>query len=112
SSATSERATSRRRPIFSWSVGALIALPRRRATLPSRLESLVAGNRTGMEKPGEDVDASALPSVIRDYYRLAVPNPRPGWRTVRVAQTGEMILKPGGPPRPFTATEAFPVVRG
>ena len=40
-----------------------------------------------------------------DYVSRALPQPQPVAERVTVEQTGEMTLKPGAAPRPFTATE-------
>jgi hypothetical protein len=48
-----------------------------------------------------------LPPPIRDYVSRALPRPQPVTDRVTVKQTGEMVLKPGAAPRPFTATEVL-----
>lgn len=54
---------------------------------------------------------SSLPRLVRAYAERAVgAEPRIA-AAIRVAQVGEMILKPGASPRPFTATEEFAVSR-
>lgn len=55
------------------------------------------------------VDRRSLPGVVRTYFERAVPGELQPHRMVRVAQIGEMVLKPGAKPRPFTATEDFAV---
>jgi hypothetical protein len=56
---------------------------------------------------GEAVKLSSLPALVRRYAERVLPGDSRSGRTVRVEQTGEMILKPGARPRRFTATEEF-----
>lgn len=55
------------------------------------------------------VGAASLPAVVQTYLERTVRDERRSHRTVRVTQTGEMMLKPGAKPRPFTATEDFAI---
>lgn len=50
---------------------------------------------------------SSLPDLVREYAERAAGTNAGAARTLRVTQVGEMILKPGASPRPFTATEEF-----
>lgn len=54
---------------------------------------------------------SELPAVMRQCAERAVGNARTDAGTVRVAQTGEMVMKPGASPRRFEATEEFAIDR-
>jgi hypothetical protein len=56
------------------------------------------------------VEVGSLPQLVRAYAERAV-EPDPRAETIRVTQVGEMVLKPGGAPRPFTAIEEFAVCR-
>ena len=56
-------------------------------------------------------DADSLPGLVRGYADRVLRAPQVGRRKVRIAQSGEMILKPGAAPRRFTATEEFAVDR-
>lgn len=55
------------------------------------------------------IDRSLLPGIVRTYFKQAVQGELQPHRTVRMTQTGEMVLKPRARPRPFTATEDFAV---
>ncbi len=57
------------------------------------------------------VDPSSLPAVVRRHVERVLPGGAGGARSVRIAQTGEMILKPGARPRRFAATEELSVDR-
>jgi hypothetical protein len=61
---------------------------------------------TGRAAP---VDRSVLPGIGRSYAERALRGALQPHGTMRVTQTGEMVLKPGAKPRPFTATEDFAV---
>jgi hypothetical protein len=52
---------------------------------------------------------NVVPQLVRRYLEQVLPGTSKPGRLVRVEQTGEMILKPGSAPRPFTATEEFAV---
>jgi len=54
---------------------------------------------------------SLLPATVRDYVERVLPDGVGSGQTVRVEQVGEMVLKPGGGARRFTATEEFAVDR-
>ncbi len=56
-------------------------------------------------------EMTPLPGVIRDYGYWAVQDERRDAGSVRVAQVGEMVLKPGASPRRFAATEEFAIGR-
>lgn len=49
----------------------------------------------------------SVPELVREYAERAAGTNPGAVRTVRVTQVGEMILKPGASPRPFTAREEF-----
>lgn len=57
------------------------------------------------------VDPSSLPTLVQRYAERVLPRPDRAAQRVRVAQRGEMILKPGARPRQFTATEELEVAR-
>jgi hypothetical protein len=57
------------------------------------------------------VDLSSLPALVRDYVERALRDGVGSGQTARVEQAGEMVLKPGGGPHRFTATEEFSVDR-
>jgi uncharacterized protein DUF6544 len=50
-----------------------------------------------------------LPELVRRYAEAVLHDSKPPARLVRLTQTGEMILKPGGRRLPFEATEEFAV---
>jgi hypothetical protein len=56
-------------------------------------------------------ELSSLPGLVRGYAERALPRKPGAGRTVRLAQVGEMVLKPGARPRSFSASEEFAIVR-
>lgn len=56
-------------------------------------------------------DPSLLPTLVQQYAERVLPSADPAARRIRLTQQGEMVLKPGARPRPFTATEEFEVDR-
>lgn len=54
---------------------------------------------------------TSLPDLVRRYAEQALPEGTSGATEVRIEQVGEMTLKPGAPPRRFTAVECFKVDR-
>jgi hypothetical protein len=56
-------------------------------------------------------DGDSLPALVRDYAHRALPADRPAYRSVRIRQAGEMVLRPGAAPRRFQATEQLAVAR-
>ena len=66
-----------------------------------------AAKPTSGSDDGAALTLSRLPARIRDYVSRALPRPQPVTDRVTVRQTGEMVLKPGAVPRPFTATEVL-----
>ncbi|HEY3776323.1 MAG TPA: DUF6544 family protein [Solirubrobacteraceae bacterium] len=52
-----------------------------------------------------EIEGVSLPEPVRRYVQRAIPAGPGAAQSVRVTQTGEMILKPGARPRPFTAFE-------
>jgi len=57
------------------------------------------------------VELSSLPALVRGYAERVLPRGLGAGQRVRVEQVGEMVLKPGGSPRRFTATEEFAIDR-
>lgn len=53
------------------------------------------------------VELSSLPLLVRRYVERAVPTGSPVGKRLRVAQIGDMTLKPGARPRAFSAEEEF-----
>ncbi|HEY6396236.1 MAG TPA: DUF6544 family protein, partial [Solirubrobacteraceae bacterium] len=54
---------------------------------------------------------SSLPVLVRRYADRVLPREPGAGRTVRIAQVGEMVLKPGARPRAFAASEEFAIDR-
>lgn len=48
-----------------------------------------------------------IPQLVSAYLERALPGDRPLPRQVRIAQQGQMWLKPGASPRRFTVGEAM-----
>jgi hypothetical protein len=55
------------------------------------------------------MELTSLPEPVRRYVESVLPEPRLPVRAVRVAQVGEMVLKPGARPLRFKAVEEFSV---
>ena len=57
---------------------------------------------------------SSLPELVRRYADRVLPREPGAGRTVRIAQVGEMVLKPGARPRAFSLIfkKARPLRRG
>jgi hypothetical protein len=55
------------------------------------------------------LESRTLPALVRRYLDRALPASGPKPRRVRLAQKGQMWLKPGGRALPFTAVEEFAV---
>lgn len=60
---------------------------------------------------GAGADPARLPALVRRYAERVLLDAAGGGRTVRVAQVGEMVLKPGARPRRFTASEELAIDR-
>lgn len=54
---------------------------------------------------------NSLPAVVGAYASWALSGDQRAFRTARIAQVGEMVLKPGAAPRRFAATEEFAIGR-